>query len=923
MLVDMPRHHVRRQDHLLTTSPLEATPSYSELLRAACDRQPAQAARWRLVCASDTGDSWINARRTGSVSPRQGWKLHVSGSAWSAADTLRCVVPILLDQADAFKVAASRRALVALNNGDAGLSQVGKFITVYPSDDHQAVRLARALDAATRHLRGPRIPSDRRLRPGSCVWYRYGGFSSHHLQTPVGEILPAMVDPNGDLVPDQRMAHYAAPAWAHDPFEAAGLGTDAPDQRLLIGRRYLLGAMLHRAPRGAVFVAADLVEGRRVVLKQASSDALVAPDGHDARDRLRHEAQVLHALASAPDGNPFPGVYELVEDGQDVYLVLEDIVGLPLGAAVHARFARGQPLTIAEVIDWGRQLAQSLTLIHNRGYVYRDLKSGNVVVAADGRLRLLDFELAHACGSARRPYGRGTPGYMSPQQAGAMPPTPLDDVYALGAVLYLLLTGVEPSRAPQPAHLLSRPISGLNPECGVELADLVARCLAHDAEARPVSAAAVDAALATAIGASASASVPLKTDQTGKWRQQARQLGDSLCAAAQSVPGQPGLAWLSKLPGGLEIPCRDVNLGAAGIVLSLAELVDTFQDERHRAVLSEAARWLEAAPPPPGFHVPGLYVGEAGVGAALLRAGLVLGDQQLIDAAAARGRLVASLPHGSLDLFNGTAGRLRFHLLLWDATGESTHLVDARRAAFELLEQAQVEPHGGLFWVAPPGFERMSGRAFVGYAHGTAGIADALLDVFEATGDERYLEAAARAGEWVAGAAVSSLVDGSGLDWPVCAGEAEGQGFWCHGAAGVARFFVHAAALDAIGNAAELAAGGARTVVRATRWASPCQCHGLSGNLELLLDMYQFTGQHAYLDQAHELAALLGAFAIRHGDRLEWLMDGAEHASTDFLGGYAGVAACLLRLIQPEQRPTLLSRAGFTFRAARDPDRQN
>src|SRR5205085_9114310 len=133
----------------------------------------------------------------------------------------------------------------------------------------------------------------------------------------------AIVDPAGVLLPDQRQARFDPREWAVDPLRAAGLGVDASRRSPLVAQRYLLGGAVHRSPRGSVFIAADLIDGWRRILKQASADALLTSDGRDARDRLRHEAHVLRAVG----GDPFPCVYDLVEDDEDLYLVLEDLVG--------------------------------------------------------------------------------------------------------------------------------------------------------------------------------------------------------------------------------------------------------------------------------------------------------------------------------------------------------------------------------------------------------------------------------------------------------------------------------------------------------------------------------------------------------------------------------------------------------------------
>jgi hypothetical protein len=105
----------------------------------------------------------IMAAPTSGVVRLQGWKLHISASIRSAEEILRRSLPILMSEEAAFKVVSSLGALNEINHGRAGISQVGKFITIYPRDDDQAVRLAIAIDEATTGLESPSIPSDRRL----------------------------------------------------------------------------------------------------------------------------------------------------------------------------------------------------------------------------------------------------------------------------------------------------------------------------------------------------------------------------------------------------------------------------------------------------------------------------------------------------------------------------------------------------------------------------------------------------------------------------------------------------------------------------------------------------------------------------------------------------------------------------------------
>lgn len=369
----------------------------------------------------------------------------MSATTQSAADVLDRALPILIDEGTAFKVAVALSVVAALNEGEGGISQIGKFITVYPRDEAQALRMATALDEATAGLRGPRVATDREIRAGSLVHYRYGSF--------VG-----------------RSEDAEPPAPAVDPFVASGVA-DARTHRA-VGGRYVIVSTLHRSASGSVLLAADVEAGTSCVLKRAGRDARVGPDGRDARDRLRHEASILERLAPDPR---VPAVRELVEDGGDLYLVMEHLGGDTLGSLVTG------PCDQERTLAWARQLVSILRTLHDAGLVYRDLNPLNVFVSADGSLRLVDFELACVTGSSGP--AAGTPGYCSPQQLAGAPASEADDVYGLGAILHFLSTGTDPGTG-----------ASRTPRSSLERA--IARCLGQDADRRRPSMEEMDVMLA-------------------------------------------------------------------------------------------------------------------------------------------------------------------------------------------------------------------------------------------------------------------------------------------------------------------------------------------------------------------------------------------------------------------------------------------
>jgi eukaryotic-like serine/threonine-protein kinase len=236
---------------------------------------------------------------------------------------------------------------------------------------------------------------------------------------------------------------------------------------------------------GEVFLAEDTRLGRKVALKRPSHAWLSLPE---ARARLHREASAAAALTH----RHIAAIYDVLDVGSDPYIVMEYVEGESLAKTV----ARG-PLPVERVVQIGLQITDALTVAHGKGIVHRDLKPGNVCMTADGQAKILDFGLA----TARAPASEGadaarltlpgqfigSPGYASPEQLAGAPATPADDIYALGILLFELLTGRRPFQAENALDLavatMTRTPPGvheLNPDVPVELSALVARALARD-----------------------------------------------------------------------------------------------------------------------------------------------------------------------------------------------------------------------------------------------------------------------------------------------------------------------------------------------------------------------------------------------------------------------------------------------------------
>ncbi|WP_329540185.1 protein kinase domain-containing protein [Streptomyces sp. NBC_01358] len=232
-------------------------------------------------------------------------------------------------------------------------------------------------------------------------------------------------------------------------------------------------------------VAGGVVAGPLVAVKtvKAPSDG-IDPDA-DFRIRFRREIQAARAVTG-------PYTAALLDGDADAlvpWLATEYVAGPALGEAV----ARCGPLPVPAVRSLGAGLARALDAVHTARVLHRDLKPGNVLLAADGP-RLIDFGIAQAFdATALTATGLliGTPGYMSPELlTGGNGQVPASDVFCLGAVLCFAATGRGPFDDEEPASVLYRIASGAADlsELPPPLRDVVAHCLRPDAAARPTAA---------------------------------------------------------------------------------------------------------------------------------------------------------------------------------------------------------------------------------------------------------------------------------------------------------------------------------------------------------------------------------------------------------------------------------------------------
>ena len=251
--------------------------------------------------------------------------------------------------------------------------------------------------------------------------------------------------------------------------------------------RYEIKEKLGQGGMASVYLAQDPLFDRQVAVKVLPSEFLHEPD---FRARFVREAKAIAGL----DHPAVVTVHDYGEDNDRPYLVMR----LMTGGSLAERLIDG-PLPADEVGRIVDRIGGALDLAHQRGIIHRDLKPGNILFDQYGEAYLSDFgivRLVEGEGTLTQENAAlGTPGYMSPEQIQGLPVDSRTDIYALGVIVFEMLTGQKPFNADSPAMLIVRQMTEqtpsphkVKPEISDTYDEVVRRTLAKEPTDRPATA---------------------------------------------------------------------------------------------------------------------------------------------------------------------------------------------------------------------------------------------------------------------------------------------------------------------------------------------------------------------------------------------------------------------------------------------------
>ncbi|MCW3464110.1 class III lanthionine synthetase LanKC N-terminal domain-containing protein [Chitinophaga nivalis] len=423
----------------------------------------------------------------GSINSEQGWIFHISVISSQIIKLLEDLIPILISNSIPFKIPQNKLINEQLLDGTLGYTRQGKSICIYPNHNEQAVKLAQELIILTHNIKGPEIPTDRHL--GNSLYTRYGGFNPIYIKSNNGINEKHIYDNKGRLVKDEYKIPFKIPKGVKWPFDTIS-SLKSNSLKKIISKHYIPIEVISSNNKGRVLKALSIkrIFGIHLcIIKEGKKNMWIDEHERDMKDRLKWQLS-LHTIFA--NKIRVPKIFEYTEENGNGYLIMEYIEGVSLHKKIDEQLLNKPWSHVTKekkikILNYLHQILIIIKEIHALGFIHRDIAPENFLINKDDLIVLIDLELMYNINSPQENfYSGGTLGFMSPEQAAMSIPTEKEDIYAIGALMLISFTGLNPSRLIHTStiSLKQKLLFYLQDE---STTDIITQCLNHNPHERP------------------------------------------------------------------------------------------------------------------------------------------------------------------------------------------------------------------------------------------------------------------------------------------------------------------------------------------------------------------------------------------------------------------------------------------------------
>lgn len=370
----------------------------------------------------------------GEIPDMQGWIFYIPVRPAYIESLLEKLIPYLSSKKIPFTIPLNSDIHHGIKEGAYGYELQGKVVCIYPTDQTEILNLAKDLSLLTKAIQGTPIPTAAHL--DGLVYTRYSAFIP--INKPDGDYFHNNV---GELIKDEYTVPYLLPSFLSWPFSSIANHVP-PEPKNILKKKYFIVKELAVQPKGRV-IQGLFKKGwfrfKQCLIKEGRPGMFTDNSGRDIVDRLLWQQELHLALA---DKISLPHFIDLFEEDGNTYFVTDFVEGMSYSLFLDTQFKLHSWLDLPAnnrltVLDYLRDAVSAIGILHQEGYVHRDISVNNFMIDNKGKLVLIDIELAYSVIQHKPdpPFQIGTPGYMSPEQKALATPDFKQDVYSLGALM--------------------------------------------------------------------------------------------------------------------------------------------------------------------------------------------------------------------------------------------------------------------------------------------------------------------------------------------------------------------------------------------------------------------------------------------------------------------------------------------------------